>query len=97
MRFRLRQNPDGRSCNLLGDQDSHYTVVMDLARLKQIVEEISQEERLFLAAYLHHRLRASDPAYRADLEERMRQIESGNKVSLEEAWRLHRALEAEGL
>ena len=70
---------------------------MDASRLKRLVDEISQEERLFLAAYLHHRLRAEDPAHQADLEERMRQMEAGNKVTLEEAWRLHRALETEGL
>ena len=70
---------------------------MDSGRLKRLVDEISQGERLFLAAYLHHRLRAEDPVRRADLEERMRQMEAGNKVTLEEAWRLYRALEAEGL
>ncbi len=70
---------------------------MNLAEVKQMVDQMSDEERLFLTAYLHHRLRANDPANRADLEERMKQMDAGNKVSLEQAWRLHRALEAEGL
>ncbi len=65
--------------------------------MKRIIDEMSQEERLFLSAYLHHRLRAEDPANRADLEERMRQMDAGNKLTLEEAWHLHRNLEAEGL
>lgn len=70
---------------------------MSLVEVKRIVDEMSQEERLLFAAYLHHRLRANDPANRADLEERMRRTEAGNKVTLEQAWRLHRALETEGL
>jgi hypothetical protein len=71
--------------------------LMSLAEAKRIVDEMSLEERLFLAAYLHHRLRADDPANRADLEERMRQVDAGNKVTLEQAWRLHSTLENEGL
>lgn len=70
---------------------------MSLAEAKRMVDQMSAEERLFLAAYLHHRLRVDDPANRADLEERMRQVEAGNKVTLERAWELHKALETEGL
>jgi hypothetical protein len=70
---------------------------MGLIEVKRLVDQMSQEERLFLSAYLHHRLRAEDPANRADLEERMRQVEAGNKLTLEQAWHLHEKLEAEGL
>jgi hypothetical protein len=70
---------------------------MGLTEVKRIVDQMSQEERLILSAYLHHRLRAESPANRADLEDRMRQVEAGNKLTLEQAWRLHATLEAEGL
>jgi len=70
---------------------------MGLAEVKRLVDKMSQEERLFLSAYLHHRLRADDPANCADLEQRMRQIEAGNKLTLEQARRLHESLESEGL
>ncbi len=70
---------------------------MSLTEAKRMVDDMSLEERLFLAAYLHHRLRADNPANRAILEERMREVDAGNKVTLEQAWRLHKALENEGL
>lgn len=58
---------------------------------------MTDEERFFAAAYLQHVSQTRDPAYQAMLGQRLRRMEAGRKVSLEQAWRVHQALEAEGL
>ena len=58
---------------------------------------MTDEERFFAAAYLHHRSQASDPAYQALLAERMKLMDAGHEVTLEQAQRIHEALEAEHL
>ena len=58
---------------------------------------MSDEERFFAAAYLQHRAQAADPGYQALLSERMNRMEAGKRVTLEQAQRIHEALEAEGL
>ena len=58
---------------------------------------MSDEERFFAAAYLQHRAQANDPVYQALLSERMKRMDAGQKVTLEQAQRIHEALEAEGL
>ena len=70
---------------------------MSVAELKQTVDTLSTEERLFLSAYLHHLARAGDPAHKAQLGERLRRMEAGKKVTLEQAQRLHESLESAGL
>ncbi|MBI4660379.1 MAG: hypothetical protein HY735_16205 [Verrucomicrobia bacterium] len=70
---------------------------MSVAELKRIVDETTDEERLFLEAYLAHLRRASDPANAADLSRRMREIEAGKKVTLAQARKLHQALLKQGL
>lgn len=70
---------------------------MSVAELKQTVDSLSTEERLFLSAYLHHLSRAGDPAHKAELGKRLRRIEEGKKITLEQAQRLHESLESEGL
>jgi hypothetical protein len=58
---------------------------------------MTDEERFFAAAYLQHRAQENDPAYQALLSERMNRMDAGHKVTLEQAQRIHEALEAEGL
>jgi hypothetical protein len=53
--------------------------------LKQIVDESTAEERLFLQAYLDHLPRVNDPANAADLSKRMREMDEGKKVTLAQA------------
>lgn len=58
---------------------------------------MTEEERFFAVAYLHHLAHERDPAYQALLTERMRRMDAGQKVTLEQALRIHQALEVEGL
>ena len=70
---------------------------MSIAEIKDSIDRMSDEERFFAAAYLQHRAQASDPAYQTLLSERMKRMDAGLKVTLEQAHRIHEALEAEGL
>ena len=71
--------------------------VMSTSEIKAGIDRMTDEERLFAAAYLHHRARERDPAYRAMLSLRMERMDKGHKVMLKQAKRIHSALEAEGL
>ena len=70
---------------------------MTTADLKKAVDAMTTEERLFVLAYLQHLSRVDDPLRQAQLGERMRRMDSGRKVTLDQAQRLHEALESEGL
>lgn len=70
---------------------------MTLLEIKRSVEGASGEDRLFLEAYLRHLNRADDPGNAADLDQRMREMDEGRKVSLSTALRLHESLKSEGL
>jgi hypothetical protein len=70
---------------------------VSIAEIKDSIDRMSDEERFFAAAYLQHRAQASDPAYQTLLSERMKRMDAGQKVTLEQAQRIHEALEAEGL
>jgi hypothetical protein len=69
---------------------------MSVLELKREIEASSEEERLFLLAYLKHLSRRDDPAYRRHLATRAKEMDT-NKVSLDQIKRVHQALEAEGL
>ena len=69
---------------------------MSVVEIKRELEASSEEDRLFLLAYLKHLSRRDDPAYRRHLATRAQEIET-NKVSLDQIKRVHQALEAEGL
>ena len=70
---------------------------MSFAEIKASIDRMSDEERFFAAAYLQHRAQANDPAYQAVLSERMKRMDAGQKVTLEQAQRIHDSLAAEGL
>ncbi len=58
---------------------------------------MTEGERFFAVAYLQHLAQERDPAYQALLTSRMRRMDAGQKVTLEQALRIHHALEVEGL
>jgi hypothetical protein len=70
---------------------------VSITEIKASIDQMTDEERFFAAAYLQHRAQADDPAYRALLSERMKRMDAGQEVTLEKAQRIHEALEAEGL
>ncbi len=65
---------------------------MSVADLKKTVDESTPEERLFLAAYLHHKLHPEQESEAADLENRMKQMDAGDKVPLSMVEKLHEEL-----
>jgi len=70
---------------------------VSFAEIKASIDQMTDEERFFATAYLHHKALDRDPAYQMVLSDRMRRMDAGNKVSLEQAQRIHQAMEAEGL
>jgi hypothetical protein len=70
---------------------------VSITEIKASIDRMTGEERFFAAAYLQHRAQASDPADQALLSERMRRMDAGRKVTLDQAQRIHEALASEGL
>lgn len=70
---------------------------MSVADLKKTSDTLTLEERVFASADQQHLARVGEPQHQAKFGERMRRMEAGRKIALEQARRLHRALEAEGL
>ena len=70
---------------------------MSTSEIKDSIDRMTDEERFFAAAYLHHRAQEREPAYQALLSGRMKRMDDGQKVTLEQAKRIHQALETEGL
>jgi len=70
---------------------------VSIAEIKDSIDRMTDEERFFAAAYLQHRAQTNDPAYQALLSERMKRMDDGQRVTLEQSQRIHAALEAEGL
>jgi hypothetical protein len=58
---------------------------------------MTEDERFFAAAYLQHLAQENDPAYLTTLSERLKRMDEGHKVTLEQVQRIHNVLEAEGL
>ena len=69
---------------------------MSVQDLKKELEATSEEDQLFLLAYLKHLTRRNDAGYQKHLAERAHDMDSA-KVTLDQIKRLHQALEAEGL
>ncbi|MCX6930165.1 MAG: hypothetical protein NT154_44190 [Verrucomicrobia bacterium] len=67
---------------------------MSITEIKASIDQMTDEESFFAAAYLQHRAQTGDPAYQALLSERMKCMDAGQMVTLEKAQRTHKALEA---
>ena len=63
----------------------------------ETANELTANQRVFLAAYLKHLGRKNDPAYQAQLRRLNQEIDDGRKISFEQAKRLHQELKAQGL
>lgn len=70
---------------------------MSVAELKSVVDNSTSEERLFLQAYLDHLTEQASPERVRELDRHWEEMNSGDKVSLAEARRLHEELQARGL
>ena len=63
---------------------------MSVLEIKREIEASSEEDRLFLLAYLKHLSRRDDPAYRRHLATRAKERDA-NSVPLDEVKRVNRA------
>jgi hypothetical protein len=70
---------------------------MTTLQVKQQIDAMSDDDRFLAAAYLEHLSNERDAAYRYELGERMKRMDAGNKVSMEQLERLHHTLECEGM
>ena len=69
---------------------------MSVAEMKRLVDAATSEERLFLEAYLDHLRRENDPSNGLELDDRMKRMDAGDKVSLARVMQLHEELRANG-
>ncbi len=74
-----------------------YASRMSTAEIKTSIERMTEDERFFASAYLHHLARANDPTYQSLLGHRMQRMDDGKKLTLKQATHVHRELEAERL
>jgi hypothetical protein len=70
---------------------------MTTAALKQTVDGLSESERTYLAAYLKVQSLIVSEAHRAELGQRMRDMDQGRSLNSDSVKELHRALESKGL
>lgn len=69
---------------------------MSLAEVKSAIDKLSDFEKMYLQAYLHHK-NESLADRRAELSRRMRELDEGKGFTLEQIEEIHRRLEADGL
>ena len=70
---------------------------MSLEELKSAAASLSEEQRLWLAAYLRHLSRVNSQANAKELSALNKRIDEGHSATLDQLKQLHAALEAEGL
>jgi uncharacterized protein YllA (UPF0747 family) len=70
---------------------------MSLAEIKQTIGAMTEEERFLAAAFSRVLARENDPDYRRSMAERCDRMAAGRKSSLDQAMKMHAALESEGL
>ena len=69
---------------------------MSFAEIKDSIESCTLDQRLELAALIANLNRAEDPAYAAELDQRMADMDAGRKISQLNLEALHRKLSAQG-
>jgi hypothetical protein len=70
---------------------------MQVEELKAVVDRAIDEERLLLAAYLRVKTAGGSGTLGIELAEAQKRMATGQSVSLERVWELHRQLESSGL
>jgi len=70
---------------------------MTTTDIREQIDAMSEEDRFFAAAYLHHLAQEHDDGRKITLEARMNRMDSGEKFSLEQLVDMHQKLEAQGL
>lgn len=70
---------------------------MSLTEIKQTITAMNEEERFLAAAFLRVLTRENDLEYQRSITERCDRIAQGQRSTLDQAIKLHTALETEGL
>ena len=70
---------------------------MTVEELKRTVDEMSAEEKTYVAAYLKAQEIAASDEVKADLTRRMKDMDAGQKLSADEIRDLHRSLDSKGM
>jgi hypothetical protein len=70
---------------------------MTTVALKQTVDGLNEAERTYLAAYLRVQSLIHSDACRAEMGQRLREMEAGRSLPADAVKELHQALEARGL
>lgn len=70
---------------------------MSLAEIKAAIEDLSDEERIFLVAYLRRRIDGDSPARRSELAGIRDEMEGGRRFTLAQLKKRHEELAADGL
>jgi hypothetical protein len=69
---------------------------MSFAEIKQQIPALAPNERLELAGLIAHLSRADDPQYRADLDQKLVDMEAGKKFTQADLERLDADLSSNG-
>ena len=70
---------------------------MNRAELAATVDELNEDERSYLSAYLKMKERISDASYAREMSSRLKAMQSGHKVQRSEVLDLHSRLSNSGL
>jgi hypothetical protein len=73
---------------------AEYIWAVSASEIKESIDQMTEEERCFAAAYLQHLAQEHDPAYKTMIAERMAKMDAGRKITLEQAKSFHETLEA---
>ena len=72
-------------------------VIMNKVELVAAVDELSEDERSYLSAYLKMKERLSDASYREEMSKRLKSMQAGHAVSRDQVFGLHGHLAENGL
>ena len=70
---------------------------MNRAELAATVDELNEDERSYLSAYLKMKERISDASYAREMSSRLKSMQSGHEVQRGEVLDLHNRLSKSGL
>ncbi|MBI4028209.1 MAG: hypothetical protein HY360_24705 [Verrucomicrobia bacterium] len=70
---------------------------MSVVELKEQIQSLSAEDKVYLAAWLKHLSRVDATSHQAELKARLDAARDGQGHSLEQLERIHASLTAEGM
>lgn len=70
---------------------------MSTTEIRETLDRLTEEERFFAAAYLHHLSRQSDPGWQREMQSVQTAMDAGGKFSLDQVRAAHESLTAQGL